>query len=104
MPELSSAQLDEILLLNAGWQLSEDKRKIHTKLRFEDFAKAWGFMTEIAIEAEKINHHPEWANVYNRVDLSLTTHDASGLTELDLRLAKKIDKAINCRRVSVEGA
>lgn len=58
---------------------------------FRDFSEAWGFMSRVALEAEKMNHHPDWSNVYNRVRIALTTHDAGGLTERDVRLAKRID-------------
>ena len=61
--------------------------------RFTDFTAAFGWMTRMALMAEKLDHHPEWLNVYNRVDVTLTTHDADGVTELDVRLAKMMDSA-----------
>ena len=61
-------------------------------IQFRDFSEAFAFMTRVALEAEKMNHHPEWANVWNRVDILLTTHDAGGLTESDIALARKIDE------------
>ena len=61
-------------------------------VRFADFSAAWGFMSRVALAAEAANHHPEWSNVYSRVSITLTTHDAGGLTELDLRLAATVDK------------
>ena len=61
--------------------------------KFEDFAEAFGFMTRIAILADKMDHHPEWFNVYNRVDVTLTTHDAGGVTNKDVTLAKAMEKA-----------
>ncbi|NML18694.1 4a-hydroxytetrahydrobiopterin dehydratase [Azohydromonas caseinilytica] len=60
---------------------------------FEDFAQAFGFMAQVALAAERLNHHPEWSNVYNRVSVTLTTHDAQGLTELDLTLARVAERA-----------
>lgn len=73
------------------WALAEDGSAISRSLRFDDFVSAFGFMTKVAILAEKANHHPEWSNVYNKVDIRLTTHDAGGLSQRDFDLAKKID-------------
>ena len=75
------------------WQLVDGRDAIARSLKFDDFRTAFGFMTEIALAAEKLDHHPEWFNVYNRVDITLSTHDAGGLTELDIRLAEIIDRA-----------
>jgi 4a-hydroxytetrahydrobiopterin dehydratase len=72
------------------WQLSENS--ISKEFKFKNFVDAFGFMTKVAFEAEKLNHHPEWKNVYNRVTISLSTHDAGGLTELDFKLAGLIEK------------
>ena len=76
-----------------GWVLAGDGNAISKSYKFKTFRKAFAFMTEIALVAEKMNHHPEWFNVYNRVDVTLTTHDAGGGTELDLKLAGAMDKA-----------
>ncbi|MEQ9498830.1 MAG: 4a-hydroxytetrahydrobiopterin dehydratase [Deltaproteobacteria bacterium] len=65
--------------------------KLHRDLKFDDFTSAFGFMAKVALFAEKMDHHPEWSNVYNRVSIDLTTHDAGGLTELDFALAERID-------------
>jgi 4a-hydroxytetrahydrobiopterin dehydratase len=73
------------------WSYDAEARGIRRKLQFTDFAEAFGFMTRIAILAEKADHHPEWSNVYNRVDILLTTHDAGGFSERDVALAKAID-------------
>jgi len=73
-----------------GWSLADEK--LHREFRFSDFITAFGFMTSAAIESEKMNHHPEWFNVYNKVIVHLTTHDAGGITELDFQLAKKMNK------------
>lgn len=76
-----------------GWTGGDDF--ITKVFRFEDFAQAFGFMTHIAIIADKMNHHPEWFNVYNRVDVTLTTHDAGGVTQKDIDLAQAMEKAAN---------
>ena len=76
-----------------GWTLSDDALSIGRKYKFGSFAEAFGFMTECAIHAEKIDHHPEWTNVYSTVDVRLTTHTAKGLTELDFELAARMDRA-----------
>lgn len=73
------------------WTYDADARGIRRTIRFADFAEAFGFMARVAIWAEKADHHPEWFNVYNRVEILLTTHDAGGFSERDLALAKAID-------------
>jgi 4a-hydroxytetrahydrobiopterin dehydratase len=75
------------------WKAADGRDAIVRNLRFKDFAEAFGFMARIALVAEKMDHHPEWSNVYNRVDILLATHDADGVTELDVALAKAIDAA-----------
>jgi len=75
------------------WALAADGLAISRSYRFADFCTAFAFMTRVALAAEKANHHPEWFNVYNRVDVRLTTHDASGLTERDFALAAVADAA-----------
>lgn len=76
------------------WSKAEGGRDaIRRTFRFTDFTAAFGWMTRIALMAEKLDHHPEWFNVYNRVDVTLATHDADGVTELDVRLAKMMDSA-----------
>jgi 4a-hydroxytetrahydrobiopterin dehydratase len=74
----------------SGWQIDNDKITRHFK--FNDFVDAFSFMTKVALEAEKMNHHPDWQNTYNKVTITLNTHDAGGLTELDFKLAVRIDK------------
>jgi 4a-hydroxytetrahydrobiopterin dehydratase len=76
-----------------GWTLADAGDAIRKSYKFRTFRKAFAFMTEIAMVAEKMNHHPEWCNVYSRVDVALTTHDAGGITELDFKLAAAMDKA-----------
>ena len=75
-----------------GWNFNDDG--IEKSYEFRDFIAAFSFMTRVAIEAEKLNHHPEWSNVYNKVTIRLTTHDAGGLTDADFQLAEIIDKRI----------
>ena len=76
-----------------GWTAGEGRDAILKSFRFADFSAAWGWMNRVALLAEKMDHHPEWSNVYNRVDVLLTTHDADGVTELDLRMARFMDEA-----------
>lgn len=73
------------------WVLAEGRDAIRREFRFRDFNEAWGFMSRVALLAEAQDHHPEWSNVYNRVEVLLTTHDAGGLSERDIRLARAID-------------
>ena len=79
------------------WQETEGRDAIFRSLKFTNFAAAFGFMAEIALVAEKMDHHPEWFNVYNRVDITLSTHDAGGLTGLDIKLAQTIDRTAAVR-------
>jgi len=78
-------------LLENGWTLDSERDAISKTFRFGDFAETFGWMTRAAIWAEKWNHHPEWFNVYNRVEVVLTTHDVNGLSSLDAKLARKLD-------------
>lgn len=75
-----------------GWREVEGRDAIFRSLRFADFGAAFGFMAQVALVAERMNHHPEWFNVYNRVDVTLSTHDAGGLSNLDVELAQAIDR------------
>lgn len=88
--EASSIQSEVARL--AGWALREDGKAILKTFKFKNFVEAFGFMTQCALAAEKLDHHPEWFNVYATVDVTLSTHDADGLTELDFRLADLMDK------------
>ena len=76
----------------AGWRLVDGRDAIQKTLKFKDFNEAFGFMTRAALVAETMNHHPEWCNVWNRVDVTLSTHDAGGLTALDVKLAQAMDR------------
>jgi len=73
-----------------GWTLEEGA--LHRELVFSDFSEAWGFMSRVALEAERLGHHPDWCNSYNRVIVQLSTHDAGGITELDFALARHVEK------------
>ena len=74
----------------SGWKIANNK--LHKLFKFKNFKEAMCFMTGVAMECEKMNHHPEWSNVYGNVDVSLVTHRVAGLTELDFKLAEKMDK------------
>mmetsp|Transcript_60407 Transcript_60407/g.112151 ORF Transcript_60407/g.112151 Transcript_60407/m.112151 type:complete len:118 (+) Transcript_60407:81-434(+) len=89
---LSNAEKQASLKALPTWQQTSGRDAINRKLEFDNFVSAWGFMSAVALEAEKMNHHPEWFNVYNTVDVTLSTHDAGGLTEKDFKLAGIIDK------------
>ena len=78
-------------LTEAGWSQVEDRDAIFKTFKFKNFAEAFGWMTKMAIWAEKLNHHPEWFNVYNRVEVTLTSHDVDGLSTRDVKLARKMD-------------
>jgi 4a-hydroxytetrahydrobiopterin dehydratase len=75
-----------------GWSEVEDRDAIRKSFHFSNFSEAWGFLARIALVAEKMDHHPEWSNVYKTVDVTLATHDAGGVTELDIKLAEAMDK------------
>ncbi|MBT8456125.1 MAG: 4a-hydroxytetrahydrobiopterin dehydratase [Rhodobacteraceae bacterium] len=80
-------------LLANGWAHDTDRDALTKTFQFKNFVEAFGWMAQVAIHAEKLNHHPEWSNVYRTVEVLLTTHDAGGLTELDVALAEKMDAA-----------
>lgn len=83
---LSQIDIEEELKKLPGWSIVNEK--LHKEFQFESFNQAFGFMTRSAMEIEKMNHHPEWFNVYNRITIELTTHDAGGITKNDVNLAK----------------
>ncbi|MBT4491317.1 MAG: 4a-hydroxytetrahydrobiopterin dehydratase [Rhodospirillaceae bacterium] len=83
---------NEALAGLSGWNLQDDRDAIAKSFTFKDFNAAFAFMTRIALKAEQMNHHPEWSNVYNRVDIVLTSHDVAGLSERDITLAGYIDE------------
>jgi 4a-hydroxytetrahydrobiopterin dehydratase len=88
---LTDSERDAGLARLPNWSLRGDGLAIERSFRFADFGEAFAFMVRVALAAEKADHHPEWSNVWNRVDITLTTHDAGGLSERDLALAAIID-------------
>ena len=89
--KLTQAEREAALADLPDWAWDEARDAITRSFRFADFTEAFAFMTAVALAAEKADHHPEWSNVWNRVDVLLTTHDAGGLTGRDVALAKRID-------------
>merc|ERR1712096_153023 len=90
--KLSSDEIQTELNKVAGWVIQD--AKLHKEFQFSSFIEAFGFMTQLALVAESMNHHPEWFNVYNRVVIDLTTHDAGGISNLDFEVASKADDLI----------
>ena len=93
--KLSAHEVKKQLEGLSHWRRDTERDAIVREFIFADFCQAFSFMTQVALAAEKANHHPEWANVYNRVNILLTTHDAGGLTALDFALAHSTDEAFN---------
>ena len=92
MPKLTDREREAALQGLDGWTYDEARGGIARSFRFSDFSEAFAFMTRVALAAEQADHHPEWTNVWNRVDILLTTHSAGGLTSKDVELAKRIDR------------
>jgi len=90
--KLSSEQISEGLKNLSGWSIKEEK--LHKDFEFDDFNQAFGFMTRAAMYIEKMNHHPEWFNVYNKLTIDLMTHDAGGITQNDVELAKILNSLV----------
>ena len=88
MPKIPS---DADLAALVQWTRNADGKSIRRSFRFRDFNEAWGFMTRVALLAERMDHHPNWSNVWNTVDIALSTHDVGGLSDKDIALAKAID-------------
>lgn len=86
-------QIEAELFTLSGWV--QKNQTLLKEITFKNFNQAFKFMTQVALEAEKLDHHPDWANTYNKVTINLSTHDAGGLTELDFKLANKIDKILD---------
>ena len=92
MIKLSESSIEEKLKNLPWWSVKNDK--LYKEFQFNDFNQAFGFMTRAAMEIEKMNHHPEWFNVYNRITVELTTHDAGGITDNDVNLARILNSLI----------
>ena len=89
VPKLQPSEIELKLVQLNGWVIKDEK--LYKRFTFANFSEAWGFMSQVALLAQELNHHPEWFNVYSRVDIHLTTHDAEGISERDFELAEKID-------------
>ena len=92
MMRLSDTEITEELKKLEGWTIKDNK--LHKEFQFDSFNQAFGFMTRAAMEIEKMNHHPEWFNVYNRITVDLTTHDAGGITNNDVNLARTLNSLV----------
>src|SRR6476661_2604241 len=90
--KLTKQAVEQALATLPGWTLAADGLSIARTFTFKNFSEAFGFMTRAALAAEKLDHHPDWFNVYRTVDVTLTTHDAKGLTALDIELAEAMDR------------
>ena len=93
VPELTAEETAALLAAHPEWAAAREGKAIARTFRFKDFSEAWGFMNRVALLAEAQDHHPEWFNVYGRVEVTLSTHDAGGLSVLDLQLARFMDAA-----------
>ena len=93
MEKLTDAQIADHMKSLPGWELGDDR--IKKAFRFKDFVEAFGWMSSVALVAERMNHHPEWRNVWATVEVELSTHDAGGLTELDMQLAAAMDALVS---------
>ncbi len=94
MERLTDAERAALATTLPHWALIQEGAAIRRGFRFRDFTEAWGFMSRVALLAERHDHHPDWSNVWNRVEITLSTHEARGLTNRDLRLAQAIDKLL----------
>jgi 4a-hydroxytetrahydrobiopterin dehydratase len=92
--ELTAGERDALVTTHPKWILSREGKAIERTIQFADFNEAFGFMTRVALIADKHDHHPEWFNVYNRVEITLTTHDAGGLSVRDVAMAAAIDAMV----------
>lgn len=92
--KLTDSERSAALATVPDWTYDGPMDALYRKLKFKDFSEAFGFMSRVALVAEQANHHPEWSNVYNSVSFKLTTHDAGGLTQKDVDLAKEIDRLL----------
>ena len=95
IPRLTSEEIAAARVSLPGWTLSENRLAISRRFTFANFSASFAFMTRVALYAEKADHHPEWSNVWNRVDITLTTHDAGGLSQRDVAMARAIEAILN---------
>ena len=94
VPELSDEDRDRLLADHPEWSLTREGKAIERTFQFSDFSEAWGFMSRVALIADSHDHHPEWFNVYAKVEITLTTHDAGGLSIRDANMARAIDALV----------
>ena len=94
VPELTSQEREALLSTHPEWNAAREGKALERTIQFANFSEAWGFMNRVALLAEAQDHHPEWFNVYNRVEITLTTHDAGGLSERDATMATAIDSLL----------
>ncbi|WP_298464609.1 4a-hydroxytetrahydrobiopterin dehydratase [uncultured Erythrobacter sp.] len=94
VPELTEAERERLLADRPDWELAREGKAITRTFQFKDFSEAWGFMSRVALIADSQDHHPEWFNVYAKVEITLTTHDAGGLSQRDAVMAKAIDSLV----------
>ena len=98
IPSFDTTEIHKYLKKVDGWDVKSNEDKIYyliKEFKFENFIEAFGFMSKVALLSEKIDHHPDWQNIYNKVKINLTTHDKGGITTNDIKLAEAIDKLIN---------
>jgi 4a-hydroxytetrahydrobiopterin dehydratase len=94
VPELSDDDRARLLADHPEWELTREGKAIQRTFQFDDFSEAWGFMSRVALIADSHDHHPEWFNVYAKVEITLTTHDADGLSLRDAKMARAIDALV----------
>ena len=94
VPQLTDEERDELLADHPEWELTREGKAIMRTFQFGDFSEAWGFMSRVALIADRHDHHPEWFNVYAKVEITLTTHDAGGLSIRDAKMARAIDALV----------
>ncbi|BDI60457.1 4a-hydroxytetrahydrobiopterin dehydratase [Qipengyuania nanhaisediminis] len=97
VPELDESERDQLLADHPEWSLARDGKAIERTFQFGNFSEAWGFMSRVALNAERLDHHPEWFNVYAKVEITLTTHDAGahgGLSQRDIKMVRAIDSLV----------
>lgn len=94
VPQLTEEERDQLLADHPEWELAREGKAIMRTFQFGDFSEAWGFMSRVALIADRHDHHPEWFNVYAKVEIMLTTHDADGLSIRDAKMARAIDALV----------